>query len=156
NAEVAHEHQLPFVRGPRPWAPRSLTRSPELLALLFGERALGSIESITAADPRFGDDTLKCISTLDCLAALDVKSDKITSHGLASLKSSTRLYSLAIESSALTDQGLAELSKLSSVRQLWIIGPSISDEGLTHIAQMAELRVLHIEGPSITNNGLAQ
>jgi hypothetical protein len=69
----------------------------------------------------------KVLQAFPQLAALELKSTKITDAGLAHLKALPRLRTLTLENAALTDAGLGHLRVLNQLQKLSLKGTGISD-----------------------------
>ena len=99
------------------------------------------------------NNSLRALSDLDKLQALELRSTKITDAGLIHLKGLTNLQKLTLRGSKITDAGTEHLKGLTNLEELNLSHTQITDAGIAQLAGM-NLKSLVIPTQATTDIGL--
>jgi len=120
--------------------------------------AMPQLYSITAADPRIGDDIVIALTRLPNprLTDFNLFRASITDAALAAMANHRTLASLGIEQTKVTAAGVKHLTTIKTLRTLRIGDTAIGDAGLEALQYMPALRSLTLQSmKGVTRKGWA-
>jgi hypothetical protein len=133
------------------------------IANLVGLRSLERLE-LGEDCPELTDVSLRTLSRISSLEALEIHDAPITDAGLVHLGKLPQLKSLALGKAqtfspvgnrlTITGEGIASLAGLPSLIEMEIHSAELTGDGLKHLAPLRHLKRLRLKGGSFTDNDL--
>jgi hypothetical protein len=106
--------------------------------------------------PKPSDETLKNISKLYRLGALNLANAEINDDQLVYFSKLNHLTSLVLSGTPVSDAGLVHVAGLKSLQTLHACHTKITNKGVEQIAQLPMLAVLDLSYTNITDQGMKQ
>lgn len=109
-----------------------------------------SLQALSLAETKIGDEGVKAIAALSNLERLNLSKTAVGDKNLSYLTKLAKLTNLDLRQTKVTDTGMQSLAELPAIKGLHLSGTSIGDIGVKEFTKTKSLKTLSVDGTRVT------